>query len=288
MKDVAITTYVDNNTNCVTEFGWLHKSWLYSKSNEMSDIIAFCHPGISAELNIKYPGIITVPLEPLSEKDATWKEYKFINSIYYLTTPAAAAALSNYQYVLRTDGDVFLTPNFKNLRPRLATFGIGLYANDYTVAKKLIEIAEKWKITPVLNNVGSTIMALKNAVLQYNQLHFSYCKKLRQDEFPDGYGTWPGWFMGVLTMYAGQLSANHYFGTGMVTGGLDVHCMAHAEMCNTDYHIHAWHTYDYFSKFKWRKGAYGDLDVSTSTASLAAVNKNCIADYCLFIAGNKP
>ena len=280
MIDTAITTYVDNNNDCFVEFGWLHKSWIRSQSTGMSEIIAFCHPDIEKKLNATYQTIKTVPMLPLSEIDETWKDYKFINSIWYLTQPEAAF-LSKYKYILRTDCDVFITPNFKNLKPRLATFGLGLYANEPLVAIKLVHIAQKWGITPVLNNIGSTVMAFSDQVMQYNQLHFEYCKKLRAEEFPDGYGTWPGWFMGVLTMYAGQLAANGYFGTSMVIGGLDVHCMAQTEMCDTDYHIHAWHTFDYFSKFDWRAGKYADRD-------MGKLNKNRISDYCLFIAGNKP
>lgn len=281
MRDVAITTYIDNNNDCMAEFKWLYNSWIYSKSNEMSDIVVFHNPSIKKEFFVDYPDVKFVPLVPLSEKDTSWKDYKFINSVYFLTTMEASQVLLPYRYVLRTDCDVFITPHFKNLRPRLATFGVGLFAVEPIVAARLAQISDKWGIKSVFNNVGSTVMAGSNYLLQYNHIHLEYCKKLRMDEFKDGYGKWPGWFFGVLTMYAGQLATNSYFGTGITMGGLDVHCMARSEMCKTDYHIHAWHTYDYFSKFQWRRGDYTSFDMEK-------LNKNCIADYCLFMAGNKP
>lgn len=275
MKKVAITTYIDNNQDLITEFSWLYRSWLYSKSNEMSDIVAFIHPNIPMETLPENNGVIYIPIFPLSESNLDWTEYKFINSVWYLTTPEAAF-LTKYKYILRTDNDCFLTPYFPKLKPRLATFGIGMFSTDPEVVAKLALISHKWGITPIFNNVGSTFMAFSDIALQYSQIQLEYCKKLRTEEFPDGYGTWPGWYFGVLTMYAGQLAANALFGYGLTLGGLDVHCMARTQMCETDYHIHAWHTYDYFSKFAWRNGDYKDFDIEK-------LDRNCIADYCLFI-----
>lgn len=281
MKDVAVTTYIDNQANMITEFGWLYRSWFASSSWRTSQIVAFHHPAIDKALFPEDSGITYIPLVPLTEREPEWANYKFINSTHFLTTPEAAQALSKFTYVLKTDNDCFLTPYFPTLRPRLATFGIGLYALDPTVAAKLVQIAAKWGITPVFNSVGSSFMAYPDIALQYAQVHLEYCRKLAREEFPDGYGKWPGWYFGVLTMYAGNLAANAVFGTGLTMGGLDVHCMAHTKMCETDYHIHAWHTFDDFSKFKWREGKYKDFDMSK-------LDKDCIADYCLWIAGNGP
>ena len=280
MKDVAVTTYIDNNEWLIKEFGWLHKSWLYSGSWRTSDIVAFHHPSIPKELLPRENGIQYIPLEPLTEKDLSWKDYPFINSTHFLTTPEAAT-LTGYKYVLKTDNDCFLTPHFPNFRPRLATFGVGLYATESVVVARLAEISAKWGIRPIFNNVGSTFMAHSNVTLLYAQLHMEYCKKLRAEEFPDGYGTWPQWYFGVLTMYAGQLAANAFFGTGITMGGLDVHCMAREKMGATDYHIHAFHTLDHFSKLNWRQGYYKDYDMSK-------LDKENIADYCLWIAGSTP
>ena len=280
MKDTAIATYIDNNANLITEFGWLYKSWLYSGSWRKSRIVAFYNPEINPFKLPHDSDIIYIPSMPLSELDETWKDYKFINSTYFLTTPEAKELL-NYKYVLKTDNDVFLTPFFQNLRPRLATFGIGLYALEPIVAARLAQVAAKWGIKSVFNNVGSSLMAHTDRVLNYAQLHMEYCKKLRADEFPDGVGEWPNWYFGVLTMYAGNLAANAFFGTGLTMGGLDVQCMSNEIMCETDYHIHAWHTFEYFSKFHWREGKYKGYDLNS-------LDKNRISDYCLWIAGEKP
>lgn len=274
---VAVTTYIDNSPNLITEFGWLFKSWVLSKSCLTSDLVAFYNPKIDLNLLPKHERVKYLPLKPLSEIDQTWNDYKFINSVYFLTVPEAAF-LTNYDYVMRTDCDCFLTPNFPNLQPRLATFGIGLFALDPDVTIRLAQISKKWGIQPVFNSVGSTIMATGMLALHYSQIQLEYCKKLRAEEFLEGFGEWPHWYIGVLSMYAGQLAANAVFGTGLVLGGLDVQCMSRGNIGSTDYHIHAWHTLDHFSKFKWREGAYVGTDLNS-------LNQYCIADYCLIIAG---
>ncbi len=280
MKDTAIAVYIDNNENIKTEFGWLYNSWLLSGSWRTSRIVAFYNPSINLDDLPKDNDIEYVPVSPLTEREVEWKDYPFINSVWCLTTPEAAI-IAEYKYVLKTDCDCFLTPFFPNLRPRLATFGAGMFAGEHEVTIRLIGIAKKWGISPVFNNIGSSFMAYTSVALQFMQTTMEYCRKLKAEEFKDGYGEWPGWYQGVLTMYAGQLAAWSVFNYGMNIGGLDVHCIAREPMSPQDFHIHAWHTNGYFSKHKWREGAYRHLDMN-------ALDKTNIADYCLWIAGPGP
>ena len=280
MSDVGVVTYIDNVKELHSEFWWLFKSWEFSHSDTVSDLICFYNPTVDLELLPKKQNVYYIPSEPLSGKDSKWADYPFVNSVYYLTTKEAEY-LTKYTYLLRTDNDCFLTRYFPLLRPRLATFGVGMYAQTPIVVAKLAYICEKWGVVPQFNNVGSTVMANSYHLLEFNKLHMEYCNKMLAEEFPDGKGEWPNWFKGVLTMYAGNLAANHYFGTNMVMGGLDCLCTSQDYMCQTDYHIHAWHTWDYFSKFRWRNGEYRDTDFSK-------LDTWRIADYCLAMAGPGP
>lgn len=279
-KDTAIAVYIDNSDELIREFYWLYRSWLLSGSVAGADIVAFIHPGIEGRKLPMSEGLVYVPLNPLTEVEPEWRDYPFINSTHFLTTPEASI-LTDYRYVLKSDCDCFLTRNFPKLKPRLATFGIGLFALVPKVTVRLADISARWGIPTVLNNVGSTFMAETNTALFYSQVHMEYCRRLKQEEFKDGNGEWPGWFFGVLTMYAGQLAANAVFGSGMVQGGLDVHSMAHSKISDTDYHIHAFHTYDDFSKFKWRRGEYAEVNLSE-------LDPEMINQYCLSIAGVRP
>ena len=280
MKDIAIAVYIDNDINIITEFGWLYKSWMFSGSWRTSDIVAFHNPAISYDDLPRDNSITYIPLAPYTERSTGWEGYPYINSIEYLTMPEASV-LMKYKHVLRTDCDCFLTPYFPGLKPRLTRFGAGMFASDTDVVIRLAEISKRWSIPYIYNNIGSTFISDSGNVLHYSQIQMEYCRKLKADEFKDGQGTWPGWYYGVLTMYAGQLAASSVFGYNMIMGGLDAHCMASDPMSPQDYHIHAWHTYQYFSKHSWRAGEYKNYDMDT-------LDKNIINDYCLWIAGPGP
>lgn len=272
MKDVAIATYLDKDERLFKEFNWLYKSWVLSGSWLTSDLVVFHHPDVV----IGNEDVIKVPVEPLT-KEERWKDYPFINSVYFLTTPQAEF-LKSYKYLMRTDHDVFLTPNFPRLRPRLATFGMGLYAQDIDAVTNLVRKGAEWGVLFQNNNIGSTIIAYSNTTIEYCKLHLQYCERMLKEEFTTFGGVWPKWFKGVLSMYAGCLAANKFFGAGLQLGGLDCHCMSQDQMCSTDYHIHAWHTNDDFSKFKWHRGEYNNTN-------FYALDKTIISNYCLYIAG---
>ena len=286
MKDTAITCYVDNDRNIINEFGWLYKSWLYSGSWLVSDIVAFYNPTIDPLSLPQDKGVILIPLVPYSDKYPKWNNYKFINSVGFMAEPEVGL-LAEYKYVMRTDCDCFLTPYFRDLRPRLTTFGAGQYTQVPSVTVRLMGVAERWNISPIFTNVGSTLIGYSNKVMMYSLVHLEYCNRLRNEEFTDedfgrnDLGEWPGWYAGVLTMYAGQLAAQAYFGQAMNIGGLDVHCMCHDDISPNDYHIHAWHSWEDFSKLKWRKGEYAEQDMD-------ALHITKISDYCLWIAGRGP
>ena len=279
MNTIGITVYVDNDEKTIIEFGWLYRSWVQSESCDMSDLIVFHNPVVDMGKLPKHENIIYVPLVPLSERDVEWGYYKHINATWYMTTPAAQF-ISDYHYILKTDNDVFLTKHFKNLLPRLATFGTSGYATNPKVAHNLIRIAEKWGIKLHFLNVGCTVMAPSANVLAYASTQMQFAKRLKAEEFPDGKGAWPGWYLHVLNMYAGCLAANDTFGNSLTMGGLDVFCMSQDPICNTDYHIHAWHTDNHFSKLSWHRGEY-------DTADMTNLDPNKICDYCLLIAGKR-
>lgn len=276
--DIAIVCYIDKDQWIEQEFLWLLKSWYYSGGWMVSDLVVFHHPdvqGLPVDNSIKY-----IPLQAFADKYPEWTGYRFINSIGYMSEPEAGI-LAEYKYVLRTDCDCFLTPYFRNFRPRLTTFGAGQYAETPEVVHRLTDIAAKWGIAPGFNNIGSTVMGFASRVITYSLIQLEFCKKLREEEFKDGMGQWPGWWFGTLSMYAGQLAAWAYFGPNMTMGGLDCHCLSHDDISPSDYHIHAWHTYEHFSKFNWREGKYRGRD-------MGSLDITKIADYCLWIAGDGP
>ena len=196
--------YVDNDEKSIIEFRWLYRSWKYSDSSDISDLIVFYNPAISnfeeyyeTAQEASDPinqNVYTFPLTPLSEIEQEWAYYPHINASWFLTRPEASF-LSSYKYLLKTDNDTFLTPNFPYLRPRLATFGTSADASNPEVVNNLTRLSEKWGIKQHFINIGCTIMAPGNQVLEYAKRQFEFCKRLKAEEFPDGEGQWPGGYL---------------------------------------------------------------------------------------------
>lgn len=186
-NSVAVTTFVDDNPQLIEEFGWLYRSWIYSGCSETSDLVVFC-AGVKDKL-VDDENIIYVDLCPLSKTDSLWANYKFINSIHYLTTPIAEKVLKDYDYILRTDNDVFLTHNFKDLKPRLPMFGVGGYVRNREVAEKLMMVATKLKLNYCFfHNVGSTIFYKTKGVIIYSKQQLNLCCYLMHEEFKEDFG----------------------------------------------------------------------------------------------------
>ena len=280
-KDLAITVYVDDNENMIQEFNWLYKSFIYSGNYVNSDLVAFCNPSVINKLDLSIlndKNVVIIPSEPVSSLDKIWADYKFINSVYFLVTKEAEI-LGNYEYTLSTDADEFVTKNLVNFRPHIHTFGLGHYMweNDTVSRNKIEGIIKKLGLKyNFMHNVGQSYMYRTGDVINFRKLQYDVSRHLMLHEFPT-YGTWGGWFKGVITMYASEIVANQLGTANVVTNVLDSYCMSDHKIGNNFYLIHAWHTEQFFSKFKFRDGAYKDIDVDK-------LNIDIVNNYCLYLA----
>lgn len=280
-KDLAITVYVDDNINMIEEFNWLYKSFIYSGNYKNSDIIAFCNPLVITKLDINIlndKNVVIIPSEPISNIDSIWSDYKFVNSVYFLTTKEAEILL-NYKYTLSTDADEFMTKNLINLRPHIHTFGLGHYIFEWdNYSRSRIEnILKKFNLKyNFIHNVGQSLLYKSKHVLDFRKLQYDICKHLMLNEFPE-YGKWGSWYKGVITMYAGEIAANQLGHANIITNVLDSYCMSDSNISNNFYLIHAWHTSQYFSKHKFREGEYKNIDIDM-------LNLEIVNNYCLYLA----
>jgi len=279
-KDVAIVVYIDTDKNSFNEILWLYRSWLYSGSNKRSDLILFHNPEIQNGTLPEDEGIIHVPLAPICDQDKLWHDYRRINSTWFLTTEEAKI-VHKYKYTFRTDIDTFLTKNFVGFRPRLATFGANVYASyDQSVGQKITEICIKYGIKQYSMNTDCHIMANSNLITEYAKYQYQIAKRLKTEEFQDGHGTWPGWYEYIINMYSAGIAANGFFRMGYAIGGLGCMSMSQDPIGSSDYHIHAFHTEQHFSKLKWREGYYNAIDFDE-------LKGDTIANYCIKMAGKK-
>lgn len=281
-KDAAIVAYVDVDEWGILEAGWLYRSWLYSGSNRRSDLLFFYNPDIDVSLLPSGEGVKHIPVRSVVETDPLWEDYPRVNSTYFLTTPEAAIVL-DYRYTFRTDLDVFLTKNFASFYPRLAHFGLNIYETEGggAVGDIIGRFCKAMEIQRYHMNIDCHIMAGSPHVLRYAKFQFRIATILRDSEFRDGFvGAWPGWYKYVINMYSAGIAANACFKLGANVGGFSVMSMSHDPIGSNDYHIHAWHTSQHFSKMAWRDGVYDVMDHDS-------LDDNIINQYCIKMAGKR-
>lgn len=279
-KDAAVTAYVDNDKYSSIEINWLYRSWLYSHSNERSDLVIFYNPSVDVNVLPHGSGIILVPLAPIWETESLWNDYHRINSAWFLSSKEAEI-VHNYYYTLRSDCDAFLTENFVHFRPRLATFSSNVYASyDPSVGQKISQLHVKYGIKQFHMNVNNNIMACSNKVTEYAKVQYAIAKRLKTEEFKDGPGEWPGWYEYVINMYSAGIAANAFFGAGYALGGIGCMSTSTDPIGSTDYHIDCFHTDYDFSKHKWHEGLYDSIDYNS-------INGDSIINYCIKMAGKR-
>lgn len=289
----VILTYVDDTPNMIQEFGWLVKSWEFSGCKDTFDIHVNANPSVIDKLKGK-EGIQFIPREPMhTGKYPTWDNYAFINSIGCLLeaemiswngvamTIPDVINKQKYTHFLKSDCDVFLTRYLRNFRPRLPIFGRGgKYTIKTEVREKLQKLSNKIfsvKDIPIINfQVGSSyMMPIDN--LNFNNMVLNVSEFLMNNCFPSD-GEWPGWYKGVCTMYGTCLAANASFPMHSYDlGFFDAMSMCTDNIHASDLHIHAYHTFEYFSKHDYRAGKYDHI-------KLEEIDYNTLSGYSHLIA----
>jgi hypothetical protein len=271
-NEKGIVVFLDNDVNQQKLFKGLYNSYIYSKTNETTDLIVFT----PLEKNAIPSDCIHVKIDSIS-KNGLFNNYGYINSIYCLATDKANF-LYQYKFLLRTDVDTFVTPSFRDLTPSLYMTGHGGYNNDQNIKDNLSTIAKKFKLREQKRyNIGSTHFGYGPLVVDVAKLQYEICKHIFTDWFLDGEGAWAGWYKGVTTMYAGELAVNHYCDEIIMTNQLDYYSDS-SQLVEGFYHIHSWHTEHDYSKHKLLCGHYDEIKKDEIK------NVNLIKYYCLYNA----
>ena len=281
MNNKAIVVYVDDNERNIEEYSWLYKSWNINHLYLEYDLVVYCNPRTVSRLEV-HKNILIREMKPVHETEQFWKDYKFVNSFAMFNSESEVEWIkSRYDYVLKSDCDVFLTKNMMGLNPDKVMIGIGAYAlacfDD--VYENLNRVRKNLNFkNEGINHVGASIFAKTDTVVNVVKNHFIVTKYLIEEEFNDYMGEWPCWYGPVASMYAIDLVVNNLLSAAIINAWcLDAQCMSNRIDAST-YHIHAWHTASDFSKGKWFNGEYAILKSSTVP--------NIAKDYCLWIASN--
>ncbi|MFC0142130.1 hypothetical protein ACFFJN_19470 [Erwinia mallotivora] len=281
-KTLAVMVYVDFSSAMLEEFTWLYKSWIYSGCYRQSDLLVVHHPDCEKYLP-KDPGIILVPRMPTAVAGSPFENYRYFNSIGCLSGEPVDAVARQYDFLLRTDADVFLTRHLADFRPSFPVFGRGLYHYDEDFRQKMLRFCQRHGVEHHYRfGCGHSLLAPTEIMLPFLRRQIYWCQRLLEEFSPDSanWGKWPGWYRGVSTMYAAEIAANENYWQMLHHGReriLDVECDLDQALDAMTYHIHAVHTYNYFSKFRLREGRYQAIDPQT-------LDRSRIPQYCHWLA----
>ncbi|CAM2722764.1 unnamed protein product [Rotaria socialis] len=183
-----------------------------------------------------------------------------------------------YDFVLRTDIDVFIYRHFATYIPQNCSFitGGGGYGTDFN-RRKLKRIAHDMGFAHLgISGMGSTWYGSPyDGYLVANQtLHGMLW--LNQNEFaaPEresklGTLMWPEWHYGVLLLYGQHLALNHLSATNQIRIIIGHNLLDQSTTDDTlpyvqqgiRLNLHCWHTNNRFSKFAFKLGQYNRTEL---------------------------
>ncbi|CAF0809552.1 unnamed protein product [Adineta ricciae] len=204
------------------------------------------------------------------------RTYGYIDSIN--TIYEGYHTFSMYDFVLRTDIDVFIYRHFGKYIPENCTLltGGGGYGTDFN-RRKLARISRDMGFAfSGMSGMGSTWYgSAHDGYLVANQTLYGMLW-LAQYEFatPEresklGTLMWPEWHYGVLLLYGQHLAINHLVGTNQIRVVIGHNLL---DQSSTDasqayvqngirLNLHCWHTNDRFSKFAFKLGHYNKTEL---------------------------
>jgi hypothetical protein len=275
--DLGILVYIDNSAPMLEEFDWLYKSLVHCGALANGGIIAVCHPDVANRLP-EDANIEIISSVPYAERNAQWTGYGYINSVANLAEPAVIEACARFEYILKTDCDTFVTPALQTFRPSGLCAGFGAYAYDQAVRARLTEVSARWGYPHSgLHNVGASVFGPTGMVREFLSAQTDACNRLVDEEFREFEGEWPGWCKQVVTMYAGELALRTTYPQACSLGLLDHFPNASRKLGSDVLHIHAWHTDDYWSKHRYRRGEYAHI-------ALDDIDPSTLGGYCHWLA----
>ncbi|CDW54785.1 hypothetical protein TTRE_0000305501 [Trichuris trichiura] len=233
--------------------------------------------------------------------------YTYINTYSFLNCPLFRSLTHIYDYFLRTDLDVFLSPTLLTYRPTKSFItGKGAYCVDFT-RKHLEEVANRLGYRHRgIHNIGSTWFGKAELLANLSTYAVSLTMKLFDTEFDPKahpeiaafmrfsvHGQWAEWWRPTSSMYAQEIVLNHFLddlSAETIRGDLlDVESCRSSVISN-HLHVHTWHTRCQFDKFEFLNQVSqgqlqnGMLVVKLKYAKRMPVNNMSVREYCTHIA----
>ena len=249
---------------------WLYKSWRHIQSPD-TDLV-FMGPKPALE---KLPDDVLKVVQEPATADPAWLDYGYVNSVACFADPSASI-FDDYDIILRTDVDTFLTPAWNSFYPQEFIAGRGRYNNDDRVRDNILRIAQKFGLTHRgAINIGSTHYGPPSLVQDICRLITELTRYIRTVEFKDHEGEWPSWYFGVSSLYATEIAVNHLVPSFWEPCRALDYDSSSSERVDYYPHIHCWHVHDVFSKFRCFDGEYDQI--REEDLDLTIINEYCLS-----------
>ena len=273
MNRKAIAVYLDNNDRGQAELSWLYKSWLLHGLDSEFDLVVYHHPDAKERFEPirDRPQVLGIAMAPL----ANARNYRFLNSKNILLEPFSEP-LDDYEFLLITDCDTFLTQNIRRTAPQKILIGRGAYC-----AKE--DPHHEASMNRVCNHFGFEHKGLINIGCSFYGRTEEVIKLVRKQvaftEFflsPEGKTVFWDFYRkgtkGVASLLGGEIAVNLLCEQeDVLLESLDTKC-SNKDLNEQILHIHAWHTAAFWSKHQFFDGRYRALkidfiDAFTNTGS---------------------
>ena len=196
--------------------------------------------------------------------------YGYVDSILMAFDGYNYLKKAGYNFLIRSDMDVFFTPLFATWLPKTCNdfyVGRGGFSSTFNV-KRLARIANDLGLQHAgIQNLGSTWYSTPDQLRLVAYTTLFGMIYISEEEFsgPEREGKlgvilWPHWHYGVLLLYGQSLALNHLIASNQIkVTKLEEYLdyPSHYEKnINKILHIHVFHGDDMFSKFQFKAGKY--------------------------------
>jgi len=273
----AIAVYLDDSDIMETEFSWLYKTWKLWSLDKEYDLVVYYNPPAGKRIE-KFVDVVKISMAPIRMA----LQYKFLNS-HYFCLDEWSEPLKKYDYLLKTDCDVFLTHNLKGYEPSKLLVGQGGYydTDDENKINFIKKISNDFNLKyRHMSNVGASFFGKTNLVLNLVKNQAIITEHILNKYFNENDVDLESVFKKeISSMIAGEVTVN-----GCLTNQhinlytLDHKCWETTKIGSDVLHIHAWHTTQKWSKHDYFNGKYKDWVVKEEDMYKSAAN------YCQFIS----
>jgi hypothetical protein len=276
MSKIAITAFVDKGGNFVNE---VNQMTLSGKGlDDRFTFVIFAEPDICGDIKIRHNVLI---YEYESPKDTYYETYRYAKSLEFLKSNEHI--LKNYDYLIKTDTDVFVTDNLnKYIFDDKISFRPGVYSLTERCTEQTYELAKMFNYSNYkkMFNAGATLFGPSLDIINIMKLSNDLCKDIFYYLCPDGrYGetiedTWlKSLYSGTSTLIATEIIISSLFDHNkfITTDSIDANCFS-TNRLEDIFHIHQWHGDGMYSKFNARDGHYDNMNYG---------DPDTISGYCL-------